>query len=165
MLAQASSLRDGQSFALAGLLDNNETRSISKIPILGDIPILGNLFKSSTFQKNESELMFIVTADLVKPVNRDDLPRMKGVEELKTGSPLGIEPKGDGIQGKSGFSTDAVPEAKSVEAAPKTATPATTTVGAVTNDETKDTPSVEKTVKAAVPQALPATATKAATPE
>ncbi|HET9528338.1 MAG TPA: pilus assembly protein N-terminal domain-containing protein, partial [Pyrinomonadaceae bacterium] len=39
-------LRDGQSFALAGLLDNNETRSMSKIPLIGDIPILGNLFKS-----------------------------------------------------------------------------------------------------------------------
>ncbi|HEX2270120.1 MAG TPA: type II and III secretion system protein family protein, partial [Pyrinomonadaceae bacterium] len=64
-------LRDGQSFALAGLLDNNETQSISKIPGIGDIPVLGNLFKSKSFQKQESELMFIVTADPVKPVNRD----------------------------------------------------------------------------------------------
>ena len=131
-------LRDGQSFALAGLMDNNETRSISKIPLLGDIPILGNLFKSSSFQKQETELMFIVTADLVKPVNRDDLPRMKGVDDLKTGSPLGIEPKGEGISGKSGFSTEAAPEATPSEAAPKTAAPSTSTVGAVTNVETKD---------------------------
>ena len=118
-------LRDGQSFALAGLMDNNETRSISKIPLLGDIPILGNLFKSSSFQKQESELMFIVTADLVKPVNRDDLPRMKSIDDLKTGSPLGIEPKGDGITGKSGFSTDAAPAATSSETTPKTAVPST----------------------------------------
>ena len=104
-------LRDGQSFALAGLMDNNETRSLSKIPVLGDIPILGNLFKSSTFQRQESELMFIITADIVKPVNRDDLPRLKGIDGLKTGSPLGIEPKGDGITGKSGFSTDAARKA------------------------------------------------------
>src|SRR5215213_273574 len=55
-------LRDGQSFALAGLLDNSETRSLSKVPIIGDIPILGNLFKSTQFQKNETELVFIVTA-------------------------------------------------------------------------------------------------------
>src|SRR5207244_13191192 len=67
-------LRDGQSFALAGLLDNSETRSISKVPGLGNLPVLGNLFKSTSFQKNESELMFIVTAQVVKPVNRDDLP-------------------------------------------------------------------------------------------
>jgi pilus assembly protein CpaC len=156
-------LRDGQSFALAGLMDNNETRSISKIPLLGDIPILGNLFKSSTFQKQESELMFIITADMVKPVNRDDLPRLKGIDGLKTGSPLGVEPKGDGITGKSGFSTEATPEATTgAEATPKTAAPATTTVGAVTSTENKD--SLEKTVKV-VPQALPVTTTKAATPE
>ena len=55
-------LRDGQSFALAGLLDNSETKTLSKVPVLGDIPVLGALFRSTSFQKNESELMFIVTA-------------------------------------------------------------------------------------------------------
>jgi pilus assembly protein CpaC len=98
-------LRDGQSFALAGLLDNTETKSLSKIPVLGDVPILGALFRSKNFQSNETELMFIVTAQVVKPVNRDDLPQMRGIDGLKQGSPLGIEPKGEGIQGKSGFST------------------------------------------------------------
>src|SRR5829696_4617926 len=98
-------LKDGQSFALAGLLDNSETRSLSKVPVIGDIPIIGNLFKSTQFQKQETELVFIVTADLVKPVNRDDLPNLRGVDGLKNGSPLGIEPKGEGISGNSGFST------------------------------------------------------------
>lgn len=107
--------------------------------------------------------MFIITADLVKPVNRDDLPRLKGVDGLKTGSPLGIEPKGDGISGKSGFSTEAAPEATPVEASPKTITPSTT-VGVTTSADGKDAQS-EKTVKATVPQALPVTTTKAATPE
>src|SRR5882724_3370177 len=97
-------LRDGQSFALAGLLDNGETRSLSKVPLLGDIPVLGALFKSKSFQKNETELMFIVTAHLVKPVDRDDLPQMRGIDGLKNGSPLGVEPKGEGIQGKTGHS-------------------------------------------------------------
>ncbi|MDQ3665202.1 MAG: type II and III secretion system protein family protein, partial [Acidobacteriota bacterium] len=97
-------LRDGQSFALAGLLDNNELKSLSKVPVLGDIPVLGALFRSKSFQKNETELMFIVTATLVKPVNRDDLPQMRGVDGLKNGSPLGVEPKGAEIQGKTGFS-------------------------------------------------------------
>src|SRR6476659_6870134 len=99
-------LRDGQSFALAGLLDNNETRSISKVPGLGDIPILGNLFRSTQFQKNESELMFIVTAQMVKPVNRDDLPAIPNVESLKKGSLLGIDRKGNGIDEPSGFITN-----------------------------------------------------------
>ena len=97
-------LRDGQSFALAGLLDNNESQTLSKVPGIGDIPIIGNLFKSKSFQKNESELMFIVTAQIVRPVNRDDLPVMPNVENLKKGSPLGIEPKDEGIDGQSGFS-------------------------------------------------------------
>ena len=96
-------LRDGQSFALAGLLDNNETQTLSKVPGLGDVPILGNLFRSKQFQKNESELMFIVTAQIVKPVNRDDLPRIPAVENLKNGSLLGTEPKGSG--GVSGVTT------------------------------------------------------------
>jgi pilus assembly protein CpaC len=83
-------LRDGQSFALAGLLDNSETKNYSKVPGLGDLPILGNLFRSKSFQQNESELMFIVTAKIVHPVNRDDLPALPAVESLKKGSLLGI---------------------------------------------------------------------------
>jgi pilus assembly protein CpaC len=112
-------LRDGQSFALAGLLDNSETRSISKMPIVGDIPVLGTLFNSKSFQKSETELMFIVTAQLVKPVNRDDLPAMRGVDGLKNGSPLGVEPKGEGITGDHGFSTGD----KSSSATPSVAKP------------------------------------------
>jgi hypothetical protein len=49
--------------------------------------------------------MFIVTANLVKPVSPDDLPQMRGVDGLKNGSPLGVEPKGEGIEGTHGFST------------------------------------------------------------
>src|SRR5688572_9435659 len=98
-------LRDGQSFALAGLLDNSEVQSLSKVPGLGDIPILGNLFKSKSFQRNESELMFIVTAQMVKPINRDDVPALPNVDNLKKGSLLGLDQKDDPIQGPSGFST------------------------------------------------------------
>ncbi|PYS97632.1 MAG: hypothetical protein DMF65_11465, partial [Acidobacteria bacterium] len=113
-------LRDGQSFALAGLLDNSETRTLSKIPVLGDIPILGTLFNSKSFQKQETELMFIVTAQLVKPVNRDDLPAMRGIDGLKGSSPLGVEPKGEGIQGDHGYSTGS----GSSSTAPATTAPA-----------------------------------------
>jgi len=114
-------LRDGQSFALAGLLDNNEIKSLSKVPVLGDIPVLGALFKSKSFTRNETELMFIVTAQLVKPVNRDDLPQMRGVDGLRNGSPLGIEPKGAEIQGKTGFSTTGQHTESLPSATPKTA--------------------------------------------
>ena len=123
-------LRDGQSFALAGLLDNNETQTLSKVPGLGDVPILGNLFRSKQFQKNESELMFIVTAQMVKPVNRDDLPPIPNVENLKNGSLLGIEPKASGaMTGPSGFiingtSTGAATTTAPVASEPATAVPA-----------------------------------------
>ncbi|HVG30927.1 MAG TPA: type II and III secretion system protein family protein [Pyrinomonadaceae bacterium] len=98
-------LRDGQSFALAGLLDNNETQTMSKVPGIGDLPIIGNLFKSKSFSKDETELMFFVTAQLVHPVSRDELPQMKGLDGLRGASPLGVEPKGEGIKGASGYST------------------------------------------------------------
>ncbi|MGH9961972.1 MAG: hypothetical protein ACREBC_33395, partial [Pyrinomonadaceae bacterium] len=117
-------LRDGQSFALAGLIDNNETRLLSKVPVLGDIPILGALFKSKSFQKNETELMFIVTAHMVKPVNPDDLPQMRGIDGLKNGSPLGVEPKGEAVDGKTGFSVTGQATEGTPAAEPKTAEPA-----------------------------------------
>jgi hypothetical protein len=160
-------LRDGQSFALAGLLDNNETKSLSKIPLLGDVPILGNLFKSSSFQKQETELMFIITADLVKPVNSDELPQMKGVDGLKSGSPLGVEPAGsDGISGRSGFSTGTESEAAAKTAAPATvpatttAKPATTTPAAPANGA----PANDTGAKTAPQPVAPPAATKGATP-
>jgi len=113
-------LRDGQSFALAGLLNNTENRSLSKVPVIGDIPIIGSLFKSKSYMKQETELVFIMTAQLVKPINRDDLPTMRGIDGLKNGSPLGIEPKGEGITGESGFSTGATTTSDTTPAKPAT---------------------------------------------
>src|ERR1051326_6968660 len=96
-------LRDGQSFALAGLLDNSETKTLSRIPIVSDIPVIGALFKSKSFEKKETELMFFVTAHMVKPVNTDDLPNMRGIDGLKGSSPLGVEPKGEGVSGQTAY--------------------------------------------------------------
>jgi pilus assembly protein CpaC len=62
-------LGDGQSFAIAGLLKETTRETISKYPILGDIPILGALFKSKSFASQETELVIIVTPHLVKPLN------------------------------------------------------------------------------------------------
>jgi pilus assembly protein CpaC len=69
-------LADGQSFAIAGLLRETVKEQISKFPLLGDIPILGALFRSSAFQKDETELIIIVTTHLVKPLDmaRQTLP-------------------------------------------------------------------------------------------
>jgi len=62
-------LRNSQSFAIAGLLQNTETNRKSQVPWLGDIPVLGTLFKSSRFKNNETELVIIVTPKLVQPVS------------------------------------------------------------------------------------------------
>ena len=59
----------GQSFAIAGLLQNNTTHDISQIPGLGDVPVLGNLFKSDRFQRDETELVIMVTPYIVRPVS------------------------------------------------------------------------------------------------
>jgi pilus assembly protein CpaC len=61
-------LMDGQSLAIAGLIKNNLNEVISRVPLLGEIPILGALFRSSEFQNNRSELVFLITPRLVKPL-------------------------------------------------------------------------------------------------
>jgi len=75
-------LADGQSFAIAGLLRDTVREQISKFPVLGDIPILGALFRSSSFQKNETELIIIVTPHLVKPLDlaKQTLPTGQFIE-------------------------------------------------------------------------------------
>lgn len=73
-------LSDGQSFALAGLLSNDLTKVESKVPFLGDIPIIGTLFKSSSYIKNETELVFLCTPRLVKPLEPTEIPPLPGVE-------------------------------------------------------------------------------------
>jgi pilus assembly protein CpaC len=70
-------LKDGQTFILGGLLDNEETQSFQKIPFLGDIPILGKLFQSMTRTKSNTELMIMVTPEVVAPIPAgQDLPAL-----------------------------------------------------------------------------------------
>jgi pilus assembly protein CpaC len=64
-------LRDGQTIGLAGLLNDNLTQAITKFPGLGDLPILGALFRSQSYQKGDTELVILVTPHLAKPVNKD----------------------------------------------------------------------------------------------
>lgn len=62
-------LASGQSFVLGGLLNSDSDNNISKTPLLGELPIIGALFRSSSFQRNETELVIIVTPYIVKPSN------------------------------------------------------------------------------------------------
>lgn len=66
-------LGSGQSFMIAGLMSNNAQSTIDKLPGAGDLPILGNLFKSQNFRKGQTELVIVVTPYLVRPVNDGDI--------------------------------------------------------------------------------------------
>jgi pilus assembly protein CpaC len=67
-------LRDGQSFAIAGLLDNIRQDDTAAIPILSKLPIIGSLFKSKADRAEETELMVLITPRLVRPLNPDEVP-------------------------------------------------------------------------------------------
>jgi len=66
-------LGSGQSFMIGGLLQNNHNNSFEKMPGAGDVPILGALFRSNAFQRNETELVIVITPYLVKPVNANEI--------------------------------------------------------------------------------------------
>ena len=66
-------LGSGQSFMIAGLLSNHSQNAIQKTPLAGDVPVLGPLFKSTTFQRGESELVIVITPFLVNPVDEHDI--------------------------------------------------------------------------------------------
>ena len=66
-------MRDGESFVIAGLLQDDFRDSIGQVPWLGDIPVLGALFRSTNYQREQSELVIIVTAHLVSPTRGEAL--------------------------------------------------------------------------------------------
>lgn len=110
-------LRDGQSFAIAGLIKNNVTETITRFPILGSIPILGALFRSTEFQNDKTELLFVITPRLVKPLPPDyKLPTDNFIEPTKKeffiggklegksdepGTPAPTTPPTDGVKPES----------------------------------------------------------------
>jgi pilus assembly protein CpaC len=94
-------LNDGQSFAVAGLIRNNVTETLSRFPGLGSLPIVGALFRSTEFQKDQTELIFIVTPRLVKAASALPAPTDNHVEPGRgaihlmgraEGTPAAIEP-------------------------------------------------------------------------
>lgn len=115
-------LGSGQSFMIAGLLQNNHNNSIDQAPGLGDIPILGALFRSNGFQRNETELVIVITPYLVKPVNAGDI--VLPTDGYKAPDDLSRVFLGEISNGKSGGTRP-----KPSVAAPQTAQPS---IGVVT---------------------------------
>jgi pilus assembly protein CpaC len=116
-------LGSGQSFVIAGLIQNNVTHDVSKLPGLGEIPVLGALFRSDRFRRNESELVIIVTPYIVRPVSApvlaaptDGLVPASDADRYiygrshgtrATSAPSGpIGPDGQGLIGPAGYVLD-----------------------------------------------------------
>jgi pilus assembly protein CpaC len=77
-LDTAVELNEGQSFAIGGLLDNRVTDTVEKVPFLGDLPILGKFFQSKSHEKENTELIVIVTPEIVRPIPEGaPLPQLK----------------------------------------------------------------------------------------
>ena len=70
---EALELRDGESFAIAGLIQRDFQTTVQQVPLLGSLPIIGSLFRSSSFQKGETELLIVVTPRLVQPIRPDQV--------------------------------------------------------------------------------------------
>jgi len=66
-------LRDGESFAIAGLLRDDTQSTVEQLPLLGSLPVIGSLFRSTRYQKGETELLIVVTPHLVQPMRRDQV--------------------------------------------------------------------------------------------
>ena len=75
-------LGDGQSFAIAGLLSNRIRSQIDKIPLFGDLPILGMLFRSVDYRRDESELLVVITAHLARPLAPHEVPALPTDDEM-----------------------------------------------------------------------------------
>jgi len=66
-------VRDGESFAIAGLLRDETQATVNQLPILGSLPIIGSLFRSTRYQRGETELLIVVTPRLVQPIRPDQV--------------------------------------------------------------------------------------------
>jgi pilus assembly protein CpaC len=74
-------MNDGESLIIGGLLDRRITKSLGKFPLLGDIPILGALFRSTHFQNHESELVFVITPRIVRTMKPGEKPQLPSIEK------------------------------------------------------------------------------------
>ena len=105
-------LGDGQSFAIAGLLDNVSQNDSSAIPFLSSIPIIGNLFKSKAKRSEQTELLVLITPRLVRPLDPDEVPPLPTTQGEFIKSPGAAAKPGDlggHIEGGAGL-VDAPPQ-------------------------------------------------------
>ena len=74
-------MKEGESLIIGGLIDQQITKELTKFPFLGDIPILGALFRSTSFNNKESELMIIITPRIVRTMKPGERPQLPSIEK------------------------------------------------------------------------------------
>ena len=74
-------MKDGESLIIGGLLDRRILKDLAKVPVLGDVPILGALFRSTRFQNIDSELIFVITPRIVRAMKPGEKPKLPGIEK------------------------------------------------------------------------------------
>jgi pilus assembly protein CpaC len=157
-------LQDGQTFALAGLMNNTLNSTIQKIPGIGDIPILGYLFKSRAYQKNETELVVMVTPTIVRRGSTgvsQGLPAL--VEPYLQAPPKTLPPPAPYTGSPRHPSTQPAPRPGGQEPAPQASTSAPE-AAPVTRPIQSDANAMSPTL-AAVPSVIPPKAEKVAPPK
>jgi pilus assembly protein CpaC len=125
-------LEDGQSFAIGGLLDNRTTETLNKIPGLGDIPFFGKLFRSKQANKSNTELLVMVTPEMVRPIPKDQSrPELNFPQAFMPPNTPGNATRTPGI-GVTGAETPRPPATMPVEQLVKSQQSAAGTTGAST---------------------------------
>jgi pilus assembly protein CpaC len=112
-------MAEGQTFAIAGLLSNNIAASNDATPLLGDLPVLGALFRSVRYQRRETELLVLVTPQLVEPMNPAQVPAAPG-EQWREPNESDLFLKGDIGGPKAAAPAPAEPTEPAVARQPKT---------------------------------------------
>ena len=110
-------LASGQSFAIAGLFQNNISKTAQQFPWLGDIPLFGQLLRSNSFTHDQSELVIIITPYIVRPVSQsaalstpaDGLAYSNELEEIVLGSVAAPRKDHSHLKGPAGFILESTP--------------------------------------------------------
>lgn len=130
-------MRDGETFAIGGLLQDNARGAIQAIPGVGEVPVLGALFRSTSYQRDMTELVFVITPHLVQPMQTASIPlptdsftRTNELQVLMMGNMEGSPKRNNSGNGGNGQSPSPMPQAPAPSAPATPAAPSAPTVPA-----------------------------------
>jgi pilus assembly protein CpaC len=91
-------MNEGETLVISGLMDRRVLKDLTKVPLLGDIPILGTLFRTTRFRNQETELIFVITPRIVKPLKPGEKPKLPSIEKYDDGDMRQVPLPGDSSQ-------------------------------------------------------------------